>query len=84
MYEGVNDRFAIGNPQDMAVYMSKLDSFDAYVREWAATHSQAPLVTAEMFTAGHLRAHGIGVRRLAVRFNRVRAGKVKRDTDGRH
>ncbi len=84
MYEGVNDRFAIGNPQDMTVYMSKVDAFDAYVRAWAATHPQAPPVTAEMFTAGHLRAHGIAVRRLAVRFNRVRAGKVKRDTDGRH
>ena len=84
MYEGVNDRFAIGNPQDMAVYMSKRDSFDAYVREWEASRPQAPPVTAEMFTAGHLRAHGIAVRRLAVRFNRVRAGKVKRDTDGRH
>ncbi len=84
MYEGVNDRFAIGNPQDMAVYMSKVDGFDTYVREWVATHPQAPLVTAEMFTAGHLRANGIALRRLAVRFNRVRAGKVKRDTDGRH
>ncbi len=84
MYEGVNDRFAIGNPQDMTVYMSKLDSFEAYVREWEALHPQAPPVTAEMFTAGHLRAHGIAVRRLAVRFNRVRAGRIKRDTDGRH
>ena len=84
MYEGVNDRFAIGNPQDMAVYMSKIDSFKSYVQEWRATHPQAPPVTAEMFTAGHLRAHGIAVRRLAVRFNRVRAGKVKWDTAGRH
>ncbi len=84
MYEGVNDRFAIGNPRDMGIYMSKLDAFEAYVRDWCASHPQSPPVTAEMFTAGHLRAHGIAVRRLAVRFNRVRAGKVKRDTDSRH
>jgi hypothetical protein len=37
-----------------------------------------------MFTAGQLRQHGIPVRRLPVRFNRVRAGKVKRDTQSRH
>ncbi len=84
MYEGVNDRFAIGNPRDMAIYMSKIDVFEAYVRDWAGTQPQAPPVTAEMFTAGHLRQSGIAVRRLPVRFNRVRAGKVKRDTQGRH
>ncbi len=84
MYEGINDRFAIGNPQDMGIYMSKVDAFEAYVQDWTEGHPQAPPVTAEMFTAGHLRTHGIAVRRLAVRFNRVRAGKVKRDTDSRH
>ena len=46
----------------------------------SAAHPQAPPVTAEMFTAGQLRQHGISVRRLAVRFNRVRPGKVKHDT----
>ena len=84
MYEGINDRFAIGSPEHMQVYMAKIDAFDTYVREWAASHDQAPPVTAEMFTAGHLRQHGIPTRRLAVKFNRVRAGKVKRDTASRH
>lgn len=83
MYEGVNDRFAIGNPQHMGIYMTKIDALAAYVRDWAE-HPQAPPVTAEMFTAGHLRAHGIPVRRLPVRFNRIRAAKIKRDTDSRH
>ena len=84
MYEGINDRFAIGNPQHMRVYMTKVDAFETYVREWSSGSPKAPPVTAEMFTAGHLRAHGIAVRRLAVRFNRVRVAKIKRDTDSRH
>ena len=84
MYEGINDRFAIGNPQHMGVYMTKVDAFETYVREWSTGSPKAPPVTAEMFTAGHLRAHGIAVRRLAVRFNRVRVAKIKRDTDSRH
>ena len=84
MYEGVNDRFAIGNPDHMAIYMNKRDAFETYVHDWAAGPSQAPPVTAEMFTAGHLRQHAIPVRRLHVRFNRVRAGKIKRDTQSRH
>ena len=84
MYEGVNDRFAIGNPQHMELYMTKIDAFESYVRDWTAGSPKAPPVTAEMFTAGHLRAHGIPVRRLAVRFNRVRAAKIKRDTASRH
>ena len=84
MYEGVNDRLAIGNPDHMTIYMNKRDAFDPYVRDWFAGHPQAPPVTAEMFTAGHLRQHGIPVRRLPVRFNRVRAGKIKKDTDSRH
>ena len=84
MYEGVNDRFAIGSPDHMAVYMNKRDAFEAYVLDWAAGCPQAPPVTAEMFTAGHLRQHAIPVRRVHVRFNRVRAGKIKRDTQSRH
>ena len=54
---------------------------------WGAMSTRAglaPPVTAEMFTAGHLRQHAIPVRRLHVRFNRVRAGKIKRDTQSRH
>ncbi|MGD8267428.1 MAG: hypothetical protein PVF55_04630, partial [Desulfobacterales bacterium] len=84
MYEGVNDRFALGNPDHMAFYMNKGDAFETYVHEWAAGNPQAPPVTAEMFTAGHLRQHVIPVRRLHVRFNRVRTGKIKRDTQSRH
>ena len=84
LYEGVNDRLAIGNPDHMAIYMNKLEAFETYVRDWTAANSQAPPVTAEMFTAGHLRQHAIPVRRLPVRFNRVRAGKIKKDTQSRH
>jgi hypothetical protein len=84
MYEGVNDRFAIGRPAYMQIYMAKIDDFETYVGDWTQGHAQAPPVTAEMFTAGHLRQHGIPTRRLKVRFNRIRAGKIKRDTVSRH
>lgn len=84
MYEGVNDRFAIGSPEHMRIYMAKIDDFETYVRDWTEGHSQAPPVTAEMFTAGHLRRHGIPTRRLAVKFNRIRSGKIKQDTASRH
>ena len=84
MYEGVNDRFAIGSPEHMRIYMAKIDAFETYVREWMAGNAKAPPVTAEMFTAGHLRQHGIPTRRLPVKFNRVRSGKIKQDTASRH
>lgn len=79
MYEGCNDRLAIGNPDNMTIYMNKFDDWPAYVRRWVQTHPAAPPVTAEMFTAGQLRQHGIGVRLMPVRFNRVRGHKIKSD-----
>ena len=79
MYEGCNDRLAIGNPENMTMYMRKFDDWPAYVRNWMRASPKAPPVTAEMFTAGQLRQHGIGVRLMPVRFNRVRPHKVKTD-----
>jgi hypothetical protein len=79
MYEGCNDRVAIGNPENMTMYMSKFDDWPAYVRNWIGASPTAPPVTAEMFTGGQLRQHGIGVRLMPVRFNRVRAHKIKTD-----
>ncbi|MFZ7125078.1 MAG: hypothetical protein ACOWWM_02850 [Desulfobacterales bacterium] len=79
-FEGINDRFAIGNPENMTIYMSKFDHFHDYVMNWHAAGPDSPPVTAEMFTAGHLREHGIGVRLIPVRFNRVRDHKIKQDT----
>lgn len=79
-YEGANDRFAIGNPQNMTTYMEKFDAVHHYVRRWATGRPWAPPVTAEMFTSGHLREHGIPVRLYPVRFNRVRGDRVKHDT----
>lgn len=81
MYEGCNDRLAIGNPENMTIYMRKFDDWQAYVQNWIGASPAAPPVTAEMFTAGQLRQYGIGVRLIAVRFNRVRAHKVKTDLD---
>ncbi len=79
MFEGCNDRFAIGNPEDMARYMNKYDDWPAYVRSWIGSGPQAPPVTAEMFTAGQLRRYGIPVRLMPVRFNRVRVHKIESD-----
>jgi hypothetical protein len=79
MYEGCNDRLAIGNPENMTMYMNKFDDWQAYVRAWVSASPAAPPVTAEMFTAGHLRQHGIGVKLLPIRFNRVRTHKIKPD-----
>ena len=64
----------------MSVYMSKIDSVYNYARDWMKHLDRALPVSAEMFTAGHLRNHNIRVRPLPVRFNRVRDHKVKADT----
>ena len=79
MYEGCNDRFAVGNPENMTIYMKKVDDWHDYVTNWISASHDAPPVTAEMFTGGQLRQYGIDVRLLPVRFNRVRAHKVKTD-----
>ncbi len=82
-YEGCNDRFAIGNSQYMTTYMEKFDDFHDYVRRWTEGRPWAPPVTAEMFTGGHLREHGVPIRLIPVRFNRVRGPRVKNDTADR-
>jgi hypothetical protein len=79
MYEGCNDRLAIGNPVNMTIYMKKIDDWHDYVVAWHRASRDAPPVTAEMFTAGQLRHYGIDVRLMPVRFNRVRANKIKTD-----
>jgi hypothetical protein len=79
MFEGCNDRFAIGNPENMAIYMKKYDDWHGYVREWINAGPASPPVTAEMFTGGQLRQYGIDVRLLSVRFNRVRSHKIATD-----
>uniref|UniRef100_A0A7C4VS56 DUF7796 domain-containing protein n=1 Tax=Desulfatirhabdium butyrativorans TaxID=340467 RepID=A0A7C4VS56_9BACT len=81
-FDGVNDRFAVGRPEDMAWYMNKLDEFESYVTDWHAAGCNAQPVSAEMFTAGQLRRHGIRIRQAPFRFNRVRAHGEKRDVAG--
>ncbi len=81
-FDGVNDRFAVGCPEDMAWYMNKLDEFESYVTDWYAAGCGAQPVSAEMFTAGQLRRHGIRIRQAPFRFNRVRGHGEKRDVGG--
>lgn len=82
LFDGINDRFAVGKPADMDIYMNKLDEFHGYVRDWKGQNPYAPPVSAEMFTSGHLRNHGIRVRTIPVRFNRVRDHGIKQDVCG--
>ena len=79
-FDGVNDRFAMGSADAMAVYLSKYDALHDYVARWMAVNPHALPVSAEMFTAGHLREAGIPLRQLPIRFNRVRPHGVIADT----
>jgi hypothetical protein len=78
-FDGLNDRFAIGNEANMTIYLNKFDHFHEYALNWLKKNKNAIPVSAEMFTAGHLREHYIKTRTIAVRFNRVRAHKISRD-----
>ena len=78
-FDGINDRFAIGCPDHMNIYMDKLDEFHDYVTDWFKYRSDAPAVSAEMFTSGQLRNHGIPVRPYPFRFNRARSNRIKND-----
>ncbi len=80
-FDGCNDRFAIGSPENMSVYCRKRRDLEPYALDWMASNPHALPVSAEMFTAGHLRHHGIALRTLPVRFNRVRGDRVSRDVD---
>jgi hypothetical protein len=79
MFEGCNDRFAIGSSENMTFYMKKYDDWHAYVRDWISARPEAPPVTAEMFTGGQLRLYGISVRLMPVRFDRMRPNKIESD-----
>ena len=81
-YDGINDRFAVGCTDHMNIYMNKLDEFHDYVTDWFKYRSDALAVSAEMFTSGQLRNHGIPVRPFPFRFNRVRGSRIKNDVPG--
>jgi hypothetical protein len=69
-FDGCNDRFAIGNSSNMAIYFSKIDCIHEYVRDYFV--NKAIPLSAEMFTMIHLRANNIPTEILPIRFNRVR------------
>jgi hypothetical protein len=78
-FDGCNDRFAIGNAANMNIYFNQFDHFHDYALNWLKKNKKAIPVSAEMFTAGHLRQHNVKTRTIAVRFNRVRTHKISRD-----
>lgn len=65
LYHGSNDRFAIGHPRDMLVYGMRFDAAFGY--------SQQKQLHSERFLTDHLAQHGIGLRLVPFRFQRVRA-----------
>jgi len=73
-FDGCNDRFAIGNPENMTIYFSKIDHVQTYARRFYSEKG-IPL-SAEMFTVLHLQDHKIPIQTLPVRFNRVRTHGV--------
>jgi hypothetical protein len=79
-FDGINDRFALGSAANMDVYMNKFDDIHGYIKKWRETSPLSRPVSAEMFTAGHLRSHGISMKNIPIRFNRVREYGVKNDT----
>jgi hypothetical protein len=79
-FEGVNDRFAVGSPEHMDVYMRQIDTIFTQASGWKAKNPEIEPVTAEMCTAGHLRHHGIEIRQARFRFNRVRPYGIIEDT----
>jgi hypothetical protein len=81
-YDGINDRFAVGCTEHMNIYMNKLDEFHDYVLDWFKYRTDALAVSAEMFTGGQLRNHGIPVRSYPFRFNRARGNRIKNDIPG--
>ncbi len=50
----------------MNIYMNKLDEFHDYVTDWFKYRGDALAVSAEMFTSGQLRNHGIPVQAISV------------------
>ena len=62
---GYNDRFAIGPPALMDVYMNRFDILDTYFDAGGTFHPEALL-------AWQLRRHHIPVARTAIRFNLLR------------
>ncbi len=75
-FEGCNDRFAIGSVSNMEKYMEQFAHFHDYIQRWHSGKSSSPPVSAEMYTAGHLRNMGVPVRQHPFRFHRVRSNRV--------
>jgi len=78
-FDGENDRFAFGNPFHMDIYFNKYNCLQDSVRD-TLKHENAKPLSAEMFTRQHLQRNGVPIRRIPVRFNRVRPYGVIDDT----
>lgn len=64
---GYNDRFAVGNRQNMDMYLSEFD----YIKKYS---SLGHIVHAESSLHYHLKQHNIKVKKAPIRFTRVREG----------
>ena len=69
---GHNDRFAVGNRENMSIYLSEFD----YIKQYS---SLGHTVHAESTLHYHLNRHEIPVKRVPIRFTRVRPGGFEED-----
>jgi len=69
---GYNDRFAIGNRENMDIYLSEFDSIKKYATEGHVVHAESTLYH-------HLNKNNVKVKNVPIRFTRVRVGGVEED-----
>ena len=69
---GYNDRFAVGNRENMNIYLSEYDYIKKYSDNGHVVHAESTLHY-------HLNYHNVGVRKVPIRFTRIREGGVEVD-----
>ena len=69
---GYNDRFAVGNRENMDIYLSEFDFIKRYSLIGHVVHAESTLFY-------HLNYHNIKVKSVPIRFTRVRSGGVEED-----
>ncbi|MDG2409676.1 MAG: hypothetical protein P8M53_11760 [Pirellulales bacterium] len=69
---GHNDRFAVGNSTLMDIYLSEYD----FIKKYSALGHR---IHAESTLHYHLLYHGVGVKKVPIRFSRIRPGGVDVD-----
>ena len=69
---GYNDRFAVGNRNNMNIYLSELDYIRRYSLQGFTIHAESTLYV-------HLKSQGVKVKKVPIRFTRIRHGGIRED-----